>query len=327
MNPKKNGRPATSTQESTLGNSVGLAVTKAIGGKLTFDQAQIAITDPEQFAVNALAMKFVKEIFEIPSDPWFEKKKRISIFYNTCFKDKRWHNPTFKDVQLPKGSSSFKELRFVFAEMTFKELREAYFDYFRGKKMPKYWDKKDESSYCNNIAEETIPQRPLSNYFFLHKDGPPDVPETISKEKLRKMNTMSPKEAMIAEFQYRFETGKSYDEYNATLVNALSFELVKDTGGLALSNGKKIPFSPPEYESGIEGVRKVPYKVYLFGIDKLGMLFYSLSENDDVSSRYTSSGRVTSPALDPNPEWHRNLHSTAIPERVFGYREIVLASF
>ena len=85
MNPKNSDEMAimlaSGPQCATLAQMVALALTKKFDGKLAFSQAQIAITDKNQFAVDLLAEKFVKEIFSISIDPWTEEKKKISLFY------------------------------------------------------------------------------------------------------------------------------------------------------------------------------------------------------------------------------------------------------
>ena len=120
---------------------------------------------------------------------------------------------------------------------------------------------------------------------------------------------MTPKEAMIAEFRHRFETGYSYDEYHITRVMALSsvespkIRYVETTKGFVDS---QFPEHAKERLAG----------VYLFNTNKL---------NEFRLSMTTSHCDSCNGFHDPKVMCPNRIFSQA--KRVFGYREIVLAPF
>lgn len=232
MNP--NEKMATGAQCSTLAGIIAVALTKKFDGQLTFSQAQISITDKKQFDVNLFAGKFANEIFGISIDPWSEEKAKISHFYKTCFKNKKWKNPDWEHVMIPNEKDNLKHLEFIFLEMTEQEAFNAYADYFEKDKIWKFWD-----DITKNINTETIQQRPKQNYPMLHVGG--DEPDLLGKSYddgiSENIIFMTPLEGIISAFRYSFETGKMYDVIGLTRLSAL------DNCGLAMNmckarNGK-----------------------------------------------------------------------------------------
>jgi hypothetical protein len=216
MNP--NAKMATGAQCSTLAGMVAVALTKKFEGNLTFSQAQISITDKKQLDVNLLAEKFANEIFGIYIDLWSEEKAKISHFYKTCFKDKKWKNPDWEHSLIPGVNDNLKRLEFIFIKMTEQEAFNAYLDYFGKDNVWKAWD-----DITKNIDTKTIQQRPKQNYPILHVGG--DEPDLLNKSYddgiSENIIFMTPLEGIISAFRYRFETGKMYDVIGLTRLSAL----------------------------------------------------------------------------------------------------------
>lgn len=210
---------ATGPQCATLAQMVALALTKKFSeGKLSFSQAQIAITDSKQFVVNELAEKFVGEIFGISIDPWIEEKKKISHFYKSCFDDPKWKNPNWEQVTISTGKEELKRPEFIFSKMTVQEAFDAYALYFGKDKVWKAWD-----NISKAIDHETVQPRPGKNYAILHIGG--DEPDLLNKSYddgiSENIIFMTPLEGIISAFRYRFETGKMYDVVGVTRLSAL----------------------------------------------------------------------------------------------------------
>lgn len=224
MNPKNPEEVAimlaTGPQCATLAQMVALALTKKFDGKLAFSQAQIAITDKKQFAVDALAEKFASEIFAIPIDPWTEEKKKISLFYKTCFTDNKWKNPNWEQVTIPEPEGNLKRLEFIFIEtMTEDDALDAYALRFGKDKVWKAWS----DALVKVIDRATVQLRPKQNYAGLHVGG--DEPDLLGKSYddgiSENIIFMTPLEGIISAFRYRFETGKMYDVVGITRLSAL----------------------------------------------------------------------------------------------------------
>lgn len=219
MNPnEKIIRFATGAQCAQLSGMVAVALAKKFDGVLSFPQAQIAITDKDQFAVNELAEKFANEIFAIPIDPWIHEKTKISYFYKTCFKDNKWKNPNWEQVTAPTSDDNLKHLEFIFSKMTVQEAFSAYSEYF-GK--DKAFD-----GIIKDINPESIHPRPGKDYIMLHVGG--DEPDLQNKSYGTGLSEglifMTPLEGIISAFRYRFETGKMYDLLGNTRLAALDHD-------------------------------------------------------------------------------------------------------
>lgn len=211
---------ATGVQCATLGQMVAVALTKKFEGILSFSQAQIAITDKKQLDVNQLAEKFANEIFSILIDPWFEEKRKISLFYKTCFKDNKWKNPNWDQVTFPTIKGDLKRPDFFFIEtMTEDDVLDAYDDYFGKDKVWKEWNYK----LTKVINRETVQSRPKKNYVGLHVGG--DEPDLLGKSYddgiSEKIIFMTPLEGIISAFRYQFETEKMYNLIGVTRLSAL----------------------------------------------------------------------------------------------------------
>lgn len=213
---------ATGVQCATLAQMVAVALTKKFEGILSFSRAHIAITDKKQLDVNQLAEKFANEIFSIPIDPWFEEKRKISLFYKTCFKDNKWKNPNWDQVTFPVIEGNLKRPDFFFIEtMTEDDAFDAYAGYFGKDKVWKEWNDK----LTKVINRETVQPRPKKNYVGLHVGG--DEPDLLGKSYddgiSEKIIFMTPLEGIISAFRYRFETEKMYDVIGATRLSALDY--------------------------------------------------------------------------------------------------------
>lgn len=219
MNPNEFAiKMATGPQCATLAQMVALALTKKFEGTLSFSQAQIAITDKDQFAINALAEKFAGEIFTIPVDSWTEEKRKISHFYKTCFSNKKWKNPNWEQTTIPAGDGNLKRLEFIFGEMTLQEAFDSYALYFGKDKVWKAWSQ----SLTEVIDPTSVQPRPKGNYAMLHVGG--DEPDLLNKSYndgvSKSIIFMIPLEGIISAFRYRFETGKMYDVIGVTRLSA-----------------------------------------------------------------------------------------------------------
>ena len=175
MNPNLNEQQmASGAQCSTLAGMIAVELTKSFDGKLTFHQVQTAITDKEQIDVKKLAEKFANEIFGIPIDPDADEKRKISHFYKTCFKDKRWKNPNLDKSAVPEAEGNLKHPEFIFDEMTEDDAFEAYSEYFGKDKVWKEWNEK----LSKIINHESVQVRPKGNYFMRHVGG--DEPDMLN---------------------------------------------------------------------------------------------------------------------------------------------------
>lgn len=212
-------RLATGPQCATLASMVAVELTKKFEGKLSFPQAQIAITDKEQFDVKSLTEKFANEIFSIPIDPWFEEKRKISHFYKTCFSDNKWKNPNWEQVGFPsiEGKENLKRPEFIFSQMTVDEAFEAYALYFGKDRVWKEW------TYKLIEVIKTVQPRPKQNYVMLHVglNIPDLLNESYDDGISKNIIFMTPVEGIISAFRYRFETGKMYDVKRVTHLSAL----------------------------------------------------------------------------------------------------------
>ena len=245
MNPEEMViKLATGAQCATLAMKVAVELTKKFDGKLTFPQAQIAITDPNQFDIGKLAEKFANEIFSINIDPWDEEKRKISHFYKTCFKDKKWKNPDLGHVTIPTVEGNLKRLEFIFIEMTEREAFDAYAEQFGEDKVWKAWS----DALVNVIDHKTVQARPKQNYAILHVGG--DEPDLLNKSYDDGINEniifMTPIEGIISAFRYRFETGKMYDVVGATRLSALD----RDGYAMNMCKGNDGEFSVASYDRG-----------------------------------------------------------------------------
>lgn len=232
MNPEEMViKLATGAQCATLAMKVAVELTKKFDGKLSFSQAQIAITDPNQLDVSKLSQKFANEIFAIPTDPWIEEKRKISHFYKTCFSDPKWKNPNWEQVTIPIPAGNLKRPEFIFIEtMNEDDALDAYALRFGKDKVWKEW----REALVKIIDRETVQQRPKQNYAGLHVGG--DEPDLINKSYDDGINEnitfMTPLEGIISAFRYRFETKKMYDVIGITRLSAL------DQDGYAMRLGK-----------------------------------------------------------------------------------------
>lgn len=217
MNP--NEKMATGAQCSTLAGMVAVALTKKFDGQLTFSQAQKAITDKKQFDVNLFAEKFANEIYGISIDPWSEEKAKISHFYKTCFKDKKWKNPDMEHTLFPKITGNLKRPDYVFPEMNIDVAFDSYAEYFGKDKVWKAWEK-----IADAMDYKSIQSRPTKDYIYLHVGG--DEPDLLDKSYndgiYENIIFMTPLEGIISAFRYRFETRKMYDVIGLTRFSALS---------------------------------------------------------------------------------------------------------
>lgn len=248
MNPnEKIIRFATGAQCAQLSGMVAVALAKKFDGALSFSQAQIAITDKDQFEVNELAEKFANEIFAVPINPWTEEMRKISHFYKTCFKDKKWKNPDLEHVVIPTIEGNLKRPEFIFKGMTEKEAIYAFSDYFGNK----VW------GINININTETIQPRPNRNYIMMHAGG--NVPDILGKNYddgvSKKIIFMTPLEGIISAFRWYFETREMYGM--TTILSALdrrgsSIRMYADAGGLfGIDNNYR------NYRSSKNGLRQV----------------------------------------------------------------------
>jgi len=216
MNPKEEVKKATGAQCATLASMIAVELTKRFDGKLTFDQAQSAITDQKQKVVILAADRFVNEIFSIPTDAYLEEKKKISHFYKSCFKDKKWQNPNWEQVAIPEQKENLKRLEYIWNGMTEDEAFEAYALYFGKDKAWKYYD-----SISKKI--KTVQNRPSKNYVMLHVGGiEPDLLGKSYNDGIgENLIFMVPLEGIISAFRHRFETGEMYDIVGVTRFSAL----------------------------------------------------------------------------------------------------------
>jgi hypothetical protein len=219
MNPEEMViKLATGAQCATLAMKVAIELTKKFEGKLSFSQAQIAITDPSQLDIGKMAEKIANEIFAIPIDPWTVEKRKISHFYKTCFTNKKWKNPNWEQVIIPTGDENLKRPEFIFSEMAVQEAFDAYANYFGKDKVWKAWE-----DISKAIDPETVQPRPKQNYAILHVGG--DEPDLLNKSYNDGISEniifMTPLEGIISAFRYRFETGKMYDVIGVTRLSAL----------------------------------------------------------------------------------------------------------
>lgn len=220
MNPnEKIIRFATGAQCAQLSGMVAVALAKKFDGALAFSQAQIAITDKDQFAITELAEKFANEIFAISIDPWSEEKAKISHFYKTCFQDKKWKNPNWEQTAIPTGDVNLKRLEFVFSEMTAQEVLDSYAEHFGKGKVWKAWSE----SLTEVIDPTSVQPRPKGNYAMLHVGG--DESDLLGKSYDDGIDEniifMTPLEGIISTFRYCFETGKMYDVKGLTRFSTL----------------------------------------------------------------------------------------------------------
>jgi hypothetical protein len=261
MNPKKfDVKMANAVQYATLGQMVAIAVTKALDGKLTFDQAQTAITDVEQVDVKKIAVEVASQIFSIPIDPWFEEKRKISHFYKTCFTDNKWKNPNWEQVTIPsnKGKEYLKRPEFIFIEtMTEDDALDAYALRFGKDNVWTAWNEK----LAKVIDRGTIQPRPAKNYAMLHVGG--DEPDLLNKSYddgvAEAIPFMTPLEGIISTFRYRFETGNMYDVKGITRLSALdcngdAVSMGRGSHGLFSIDGHSRDFRYPDY-----GLRQVSF--------------------------------------------------------------------
>jgi len=224
MNPKKEVRLASGPQCATLAQMVALELTKTFEGKLTFDQAQVSITDREQLDVKKLAEKFCEEIFGIKADPWTEEKKRIETFYRKFFN----REIDWSKVSLPEKIVGMNRLEYVFADISENALFEAYAKKFGKDNVWKYY-----SSITQAIKSQQA--RPTGDYAVCHVGGDePDMlglsyDDGVEKE----IKFMIPKEGILAAFRYRAETGKMYDVKGLTRFSALD----SDGGAMCMCRG------------------------------------------------------------------------------------------
>jgi hypothetical protein len=220
MNPEEMVvKPATGAQCATLALKIAVELTKKFE-KLSFVQAQIAIIDPNQLDIGKLAEKFANEIFLIPIDLWGEEKRKISHFYKSCFKDKKWKNPDLEHALFPEITGNLKRPDYIFSEMNevIDVAFDSYAEFFGKDKAWKAWEK-----IANAMDYESIQPRPRKDYVFLHVGG--DEPDLLDKSYddgiSENIIFMTPLEGIISAFRYRFETGKMYDVIGLTRLSAL----------------------------------------------------------------------------------------------------------
>ena len=171
-----------------------------------------------QQGLRATSKKITQRILWRNIDTWFEEKAKISHFYKTCFKDKKWKNPDWKRVMFPNGNNNMKRLEFIFFEMTEQEAFDAYSNYFGKDKAWKAWD-----DITKNINHETVQSRPKQNYAIFHVGG--SEPDLLNKSYNDGISEniifMTPLEGIISAFRYRFETDKMYDVIGLTRFSAI----------------------------------------------------------------------------------------------------------
>lgn len=242
MIPEKvNHNPASPEQLTQLGFMIATQFVKNLKGKLTFDQAQTAITDKNLFDVGKIANYASTEVFKIPIDPWAQEKKDISLFYRTCFKDKRWKNPNFDKVAFPEIEGNCKRPDYFFNSMTPGDALDAYEAYFGKDSVWIGWEKELNSV----IKKDSLPLRPTGDYIGLHVGGVGPDEDHLHESYLdfhEDPNFMNPIEGIIGAFRYRFQFNVMWDQDTTTLLHSSAFYFGEENGSIFMNGSQGLKF-------------------------------------------------------------------------------------